>query len=305
MWCLLASAGCLCGQVPDCVSAMDLETALESVCQYFGTRVGLEHRITTTRTIRFPSQAKTGLAAVASIVRQAAGYRWRFKDGVAHVYDPGAVRDPRNWLNMPWQDDFSRHAMPTRMLSTILMQGVEARVRHGALGGARGGSFIGFQEEPRLKLQIRRGAVREYLNEFIKVSEARMWVVRFSDPPILTRAGFFEVACASPGRLNLWTLAGMRPGHGPYVVKHPIVLRRMQAAYSEKAKRLRTEGTVVLWVDVAPTGKPANVRVLRPLGHGLDENAIIAVQNWRFMPPVERGKPVAMRTTVEVDFRVP
>jgi outer membrane biosynthesis protein TonB len=46
-----------------------------------------------------------------------------------------------------------------------------------------------------------------------------------------------------------------------------------------------------------------NIKVQRPLGMGLDEKAIEAVQQWRFRPGMKDGKPVTVAATLEVNFR--
>jgi TonB family protein len=46
------------------------------------------------------------------------------------------------------------------------------------------------------------------------------------------------------------------------------------------------------------------VRVARSLGLGLDEKAIEAVRKWKFKPGYKDGKPVAVRATIEVNFRL-
>jgi TonB family protein len=61
---------------------------------------------------------------------------------------------------------------------------------------------------------------------------------------------------------------------------------------------------VVLFVVVDDKGMPQQLRVLRPLGLGLDEKAIEAVQKWRFKPGVKDGRPVAVQATIEVNFRL-
>ena len=60
----------------------------------------------------------------------------------------------------------------------------------------------------------------------------------------------------------------------------------------------------MLSVIIDSTGKPTNLKVLRPLGLGLDEKAIEAVQKWRFRPGTKEGKPVAVYATIEVNFRL-
>ncbi len=84
----------------------------------------------------------------------------------------------------------------------------------------------------------------------------------------------------------------------------PVVLQRVRPEYTEEARRVKNEGSVVSLVQVDPTVK-ANVKaVKRPLGNGLDEEAIKAVQKWRFRPALQHGNPVSMDTTVEVEFRL-
>lgn len=51
-------------------------------------------------------------------------------------------------------------------------------------------------------------------------------------------------------------------------------------------------------------GNPQNVRVIRPLGMGLDEKAIEAVRRYRFNPALKDGVPVPVEIKVEVNFRL-
>lgn len=306
--CFLAVARCLYSQLPDHGPAMDFEIALERVSENFGVRVGLEYRVSpaTTQTVRFPSHAGTAGAALTNIVGQVAGYRWRFEGDVAHVYEPRTAQDRRNWLNMSWTENPSAYEpfTTTQAISSMLMQRVQAGIRPDACGhgGGIGGSFPGTPEEPRFKFHIREGTVRDYLNEIVRITRARMWVVRFSEVPPVTTAGLFEVAGARARECSpLWTLMSMRSVRGPNVVKHPIVLKRVRPSYSDEARQLKHEGSVVLVVDIDSKGKPA-ARVVKPLGLGLDEKAIEAVQSWRFRPVYDGGNPVPARTTVELAF---
>ena len=54
---------------------------------------------------------------------------------------------------------------------------------------------------------------------------------------------------------------------------------------------------------VDENGNPRNVHVIRPLGMGLDQKAVEAVSQYRFKPAMMKGKPVAVRINVEVNFR--
>jgi TonB family protein len=55
---------------------------------------------------------------------------------------------------------------------------------------------------------------------------------------------------------------------------------------------------------VDENGQPQNIKVLAPLGYGLDENAVNAIKTWRFAPGTKDGKAVAVPVTVEVSFHL-
>lgn len=74
--------------------------------------------------------------------------------------------------------------------------------------------------------------------------------------------------------------------------------------YSEEARKAKYQGTVVLWMVVAPDGRPRDVRIVRSVGMGLDEKALAAVRTWRFDPARKDGRPVAVQINVEVSFRL-
>lgn len=108
--------------------------------------------------------------------------------------------------------------------------------------------------------------------------------------------------------------AGFGPGSGGGVgggvyrigggVSPPQLLFKVEPEYSEEARKAKFQGTVVLYVEVDEHGNPRNLKVIRPLGLGLDQKAIEAVQKWRFKPGLKDGKPVAVAATIEVNFRL-
>jgi TonB family protein len=44
--------------------------------------------------------------------------------------------------------------------------------------------------------------------------------------------------------------------------------------------------------------------IYRMLGEGLDANAMEAIRSWRFKPATKDGKPVAVYSMIEVNFRL-
>jgi len=111
---------------------------------------------------------------------------------------------------------------------------------------------------------------------------------------------------------------GRGPGYGPGEgggigggvyrvgggVSAPVAIYKIEPEYSEEARKAKFQGTVVLSIVVDEQGLPRNFKVVKPLGLGLDEKAIEAVQKWRFTPAKLNGRPVAVQATVEVNFRL-
>ncbi|PWT97174.1 MAG: energy transducer TonB [Terriglobia bacterium] len=87
-------------------------------------------------------------------------------------------------------------------------------------------------------------------------------------------------------------------------VTAPALLYKVEPEYSEEARKAKYQGTVVMYVEVDPTGKAVNARILRSLGLGLDEKAIEAVKKWKFKPGYKDGKAVTVAATIEVNFRL-
>jgi TonB family protein len=87
-------------------------------------------------------------------------------------------------------------------------------------------------------------------------------------------------------------------------VSSPVLVSKVEPEYSEEARRAKYSGSVMLSVVIDEHGIPQDIHVVRPLGLGLDEKAVEAVQRWRFRPGLRNGKPVRVRASVEVSFRL-
>jgi protein TonB len=122
------------------------------------------------------------------------------------------------------------------------------------------------------------------------------------------------IGSGSGGGVGSGSGPGVGPGHGGGMgggafrvgngVSAPRALETPDPEYSEEARKAKYQGTVVLWLIVGPDGKPRDIRVTRPLGMGLDQKAIEAVNRWRFEPAMKDGRPVAVQINVEVNFRL-
>src|SRR5260370_17572842 len=88
-------------------------------------------------------------------------------------------------------------------------------------------------------------------------------------------------------------------------VSAPSVIFKVEPEYSEEARKAKFQGTVVLFVVVDEKGNPRDLKVIRPLGLGLDQKAIDAVENGRSKPSIKDGQAVPLKATIDVKFRLP
>lgn len=86
-------------------------------------------------------------------------------------------------------------------------------------------------------------------------------------------------------------------------VRAPKLLTKVDPAYTDEASEAKLEGTVKLTLEVHPDGRAYNIQVVEGLGMGLDEQAVRAIEQWRFEPGMKDGKPVIVGAKVEVNFR--
>ena len=81
-------------------------------------------------------------------------------------------------------------------------------------------------------------------------------------------------------------------------------MREVRPTYTDEARRRAIEGDVLLEIVVRRDGSVGNVRVRRTLGAGLEQKAIEAVRQWRFVPAKKQGVPVDVIVDVAVEFKL-
>jgi TonB family protein len=74
--------------------------------------------------------------------------------------------------------------------------------------------------------------------------------------------------------------------------------------YTDEARNLKLEGEVLLEVEFAANGQLHVNRVVRGLGHGLDEAAVAAANKMRFKPALRYGQPTDSTAIVHVVFQL-
>jgi TonB family protein len=82
------------------------------------------------------------------------------------------------------------------------------------------------------------------------------------------------------------------------------IISKPNPLYTQEARKLRVEGEVLLEVVFESTGKLRVVRVVRGLGHGLDEAAVQAAQQIQFKPALRDGQPADSTAVLHIVFQL-
>jgi len=86
----------------------------------------------------------------------------------------------------------------------------------------------------------------------------------------------------------------------------PDLISKVEPESTAEAVQAAVFGIVLVSFQVTAEGNPVKLKVVRGLGHGLDEKATEAVSQWHFRPGMKDGVPVAVGPlTAAVSFRRP
>jgi TonB family protein len=114
---------------------------------------------------------------------------------------------------------------------------------------------------------------------------------------IVRQAGFGDAnAVAQPVRPKTAEVA-------PRIVPAEI-LSKPTPAYTDDARHARIEGEVLLEVVLEASGHIRVLRVVRGLGHGLDESAVRAAEQISFKPAMRDGQPADSTAVLHIIFQL-
>jgi len=82
------------------------------------------------------------------------------------------------------------------------------------------------------------------------------------------------------------------------------ILSKPTPVYTDEARTQRIEGEVLLEVVFEASGKLRVTRIVRGLGHGLDDSAIRAAEQIRFKPALKDGQPSDSTAVVHIIFQL-
>jgi TonB family protein len=88
-------------------------------------------------------------------------------------------------------------------------------------------------------------------------------------------------------------------------VAAPKSVYRPMPQYTPQAKEAKIQGVLLLQGVIRKNGHVDGLKVLKPLGYGLDERAMDVVgSEWRFEPGTLNGQPVDIQANFEISFRL-
>ena len=105
-------------------------------------------------------------------------------------------------------------------------------------------------------------------------------------------------------------LESLGPGDGVFTagvggISNPACVYCPSPSFGPGELNGQSEGTIQLMIVVDANGRASDITVIKELGPELDQDAMNAVKRWKFKAATDvDGKPVAMRTPVEIVFRV-
>ncbi len=171
------------------------------------------------------------------------------------------------------------------------------------LGAIRGLVAPAFLKECQLAERIRT------LTQEDIMTKPRITITLVSVAALTLLAGFVAV-CAFPLRAatspvtnqdqaSPVTYNARDPG-----VTLPVPIFKPDPAYTKQARDAKIKGNVELMVVVGADGTVTSAKVQKSLDPGLDQNTVNTIKTWKFKPATKGGKPVPVKVTVEVSYKL-
>lgn len=107
------------------------------------------------------------------------------------------------------------------------------------------------------------------------------------------------------GSVEIASAAKSAPKAAEQATIQPVViLSKPNALYTDQARKLGVEGEVLVEVIFQASGQVKTVRVVKGLGHGLDEAALQAAEQIRFKPAMQEGHAVDFPAIAHIVFQL-
>ncbi|HXY78436.1 MAG TPA: energy transducer TonB [Candidatus Acidoferrales bacterium] len=129
--------------------------------------------------------------------------------------------------------------------------------------------------------------------------------VAISDSSSTVSASRAAVRQGSFGDADVVTVQPKAKSPDPVVKTVPAEITfKPRPVYTDEGRHLKIEGEVLLDVVFSATGQIHIVRVVRGLGHGLDESAVHAAEQIQFKPAMRDGHPADSEAVLHIVFQL-
>ena len=122
---------------------------------------------------------------------------------------------------------------------------------------------------------------------------------RTSPPGTVHQAGFGDADVPAPP-----TVQSRPAAQAAEKIVPAEILSKPVPIYTDEARRQRIEGEVLLEVVLEASGKLRVLKVVRGLGHGLDDAAVHAAEQIRFKPALKDGQPSDSTAVLHIIFQL-
>ena len=281
-----------------------------------GTRAGAIISDPVTKTsYRLDSQTRTAVPSPAISFRPASPATTMFVNGNQVVINNGIMYAPG--------DLAKKETLPLQNIEGVFATGARTTVTipAGEIGNQLPISLVDeawYSPDLRVNVMTKHSDPRsgETTYRLTQISRAEPDPQLFQVPAdyTITGGGAIGVAVGRGGRGGVVTAQAvpapppppLPPGAAKIgsTVMMSKLIAKVDPQYTEQARQAKWQGTVTLNVTIDETGKPIDITVARPLGMGLDEQAMLAVWQWRFSPTLLNGAPVKVQTSIDVNFKL-
>jgi TonB family protein len=276
----------------------------EDAGNVYGTQAGVIISDPATKTsYRLDPQTRTAVPSPAISLVPASPRTTLFVNGIEAVINNGVVREV--------SDSAKKETFPLQNIEGVLASGARSTVTIPA--GEIGNQFpILLVDEawysPDLQVNVmtkhsdpRSGETVYRLTQIVR-AEPDAQLFQVPADYTITNAGGGRGPAPAPGAAAVPAVAGVVKYGGQVMMAK--VISKVEPQYTDEARKAKWQGSVTLNVTVDETGKPADITVAKSLGMGLDEQAMLAVWQWRFQPTLLNNMPVKVQTQVEVPFKL-
>lgn len=107
------------------------------------------------------------------------------------------------------------------------------------------------------------------------------------------------------GDADVAASAQPKPKSEPVVKVLPVeITYKPRPVYTDEGRQLKIEGEVLLDVVFSASGQVRIVKVMRGLGHGLDESAVRAAEKIQFKPAMKDGQAADFEAVLHIEFQL-